>query len=297
MTQYKYAYLFEFFENKLHVMDWLDHRQIPFIKPLYGAFAYKRHAVLSRLFSGFTWLEFNQHMKTPYILKPATDGMRRNIAIVYSNDSVTNSKMLTFAGDVLYDERRAEWGQRSPHYGILMAPFVSTGTLPLYQSKAVEIFSYVVYGRIGTVQMHNVPYDANEYVKMYLGANIHETIHCDPWNCKWALNLMYKLQHQLNEIGRKVACAWGADWFRLDAFWIEDKLYVSELTYPGHIPPDGRDLLHLNKHKKRLVGQCVQVSAFVHAMGKKISVVNALHNDPYIGNRNRWQQSVYDNTW
>ena len=93
--------------------------------------------------------------------------------------------------------------------------------------------------------------------------NRFHIIHCNPWNCRWSRGLISRLRHRIENLSARLSCDLGADWFRMDLFVLnQNDILVNEMTYPGHMDPDRRDMDRWYNVKHRLTGNCAIHSDF-----------------------------------
>ena len=273
MERYQTHATFGILENKLIIKPLLAALGLPTIRPAHSVLLVKQakawqedkglQLLLQRLqvalglnesYSRTSWLKAAASL-TPartFVLKPITNGgsnavllmnqsewLRRN----YTDDQIANAVESILFGD---DRAALTYAQKYEIPGAMLEPrydFLRNGSA---LSGLREMKAIVVFGVPEVVHTQPLPrrrrsewcfFHRSQATGAFgMPSSSHRT-HASPI-CRKDLDLLNRMQPQLEGWARRVAALFGADWYRLDVLTGNEELgwRINEVTYPSGWP-------------------------------------------------------------
>ena len=240
-------------ENKLLGHTLLDALALPQQEVLYGAFATKAlgrwpkysRAELVKVVSG--------DPSHAFVLKSATNGGNADVLVMtpakWDASSWTADKVADYAEQFLHGKWFSEWGQKYEHRGVIMQANALTpdqdGSSSAAKGKLLfEVKVHAVFGQLGMGRLQALPFNGDQFIDVQftpssgvscIGSRGYEEAERAAL-CTRIEPLLNREAAHLGSVASKVQKAYGADWFRFDAFLKESgELSINEISYPSHI--------------------------------------------------------------
>lgn len=248
---------FALMENKLLCHSLLLSYGIPKAEIYYGAFASKAMG---------EWPEYDRNdfistLKTIpqvtedhlFVMKPAT-GQNSEGTIVMNHkkwiEEGWSFERLADQVEAYFSITASYWGQQYEHLGVVVQQSVLSqdnvvefhaGSFENISSLVFEFEPHVVFGTLCGGELHLVPHNEDYHLKInycHGDARLQDVSGVDP--SVWEIIQPKLLQSpgRLAKTAKRIAHAFGADWFRLDVFIdLNGMFYVNEVTYPSGMHP------------------------------------------------------------
>ena len=253
-------------ENKLLGHTLLDRLELRQQEVLYGAFATKALGEWPKYNRAALLGVVDSSPSHRFVLKSATNGGNADVLVMteakWTSGNWTSGRVADYAEQFLHGRWWSEWGQKYEHRGVIMQANALTpgqdGTSKAAPGKLLfEVKVHSVFGRLGMGRLQALPFDGDRYIDVEFGSDVADDavnapqVVGAPVRCigsrgyddaeKKALcariePLLAQQAAKMHSVAAKVRHAYGADWFRFDAFLAETgDLSINEISYPSHI--------------------------------------------------------------
>ncbi len=286
--------IFALMENKLLCHSLLVSLGIPKAEIYYGAFVskamgewpqYDRDDFIATLKK--VPQVFEDHL---FVIKPASGQSADGTIIMNHKKWIDEGWSLDLLADHvedLFGVTESSWGQKYEHLGVLVQQSVLSqesnaefhkGSFDSNTSLVFEIKPHVIFDGLlcgGTLNL--VPFNSEYY--MYINfchgeprlQDISEEISESVWDEAIRPTLQAE---RLAKTAKRIAHAFGADWFRLDVFMdLNGMFLVNEVTYPSaEHPDDDCTYIHLYHHYKHKTFQILEPKSVLESLLQQIGI-------------------------